>query len=51
MTALQSFKEIYKSNRDEKEKTYDTRKNRQIQSQVIFKKTSHENKLCNQNKK
>jgi len=38
MTPIQAFKQIYKENRKEKEKTYDTRKNRQIQSQVMFKK-------------
>ena len=38
MTPIESFKQIYKANREEKEKTYDTRKNRQIQSQIMFKK-------------
>lgn len=38
MTPLEAFKQIYKANREEKEKTYDNRKNRQINSQVMFKK-------------
>lgn len=38
MTPLEAFKESYKANREEKMKYYDTRKNRQINSQVMFKK-------------
>lgn len=38
MTPIEAFKQIYKANREEKGKTYDTRKNRQIQSQIMFKK-------------
>lgn len=50
MTPIEAFKQIYKSNREEKERTYDTRKNRQIQSQIMFKNKSYD-KFCNQNNK